>query len=72
MRNKIPASSRKARVNLSQYIIRHPVSPQKILYASSNGTTVYRTKYNEYWKENIKLFKVTERSEEMPVVRSIL
>jgi hypothetical protein len=57
----ILASSRKARVNLSQYIIRHPGNPsdclQKILYARSNGTIIYMTKYNEYWKENIKLFK---------------
>ena len=56
----IPASSRKARVNLSQYIIRHPVSLQKILYARSNGTIIYKTKYNEYWKENIKLFKAND------------
>jgi hypothetical protein len=68
----IPASSRKARMNLSQYIVRHPVSLQKILYAPSNGTIIYKTKYNAYWKENIKLFKVTERSEGMPVVRPIL
>ena len=47
----IPASSRKARVNLSQYIIRHPVSLQKILYARSNGTIIYKTRYNEYFKE---------------------
>ncbi len=53
----IPASSRKARVNLSQYIIKHPVSLQKILYARSNGTIIYKTRYNEYFKENIKLFK---------------
>jgi hypothetical protein len=33
---------------------------------------IYKTKYNEYWKENIKLFKVTERSEGMPVVLTIL
>ena len=59
----IPASGKKARVNLSQYIVRHPVSLQKILYARSNGTIIYKTKYNEYWKENIRLFKVTERSE---------
>ena len=45
-------------MNLSQYIvIRHPVSLQKILYARSNGTIIYKTKYNEYCKENIKLFK---------------
>jgi hypothetical protein len=30
---------------------------QKILYARSNGTIIYTTKYNEYWKENIKLFQ---------------
>ena len=53
----IPASNRKARVNLSQYIIRHPVALQKILYARSNGTIIYKTKYNEYFKENIKLLK---------------
>ncbi len=56
----IPAYSNKARVNLSQYIIRHPVSLQKILYARSNGTIIYKTKYNEYFKENIKLFKVSD------------
>jgi len=33
------------------------VSLQKILYAPSNGTIIYKTKYNAYWKENIKLFK---------------
>jgi hypothetical protein len=56
----IPALSQKARVNLSQYIVRHPVSLQKILYARSNGTIIYKTKYNEYWKENIKLFKAND------------
>jgi hypothetical protein len=56
----IPASSRKARMNLSQYIVRHPVSLQKILYARSNATIIYKTKYNEYWKENIKLFKADD------------
>jgi len=54
----IPASSRKARVNLSQYIIRNPISLQKILYARSNGTVIYTMKYNEYWKEN--LFKAND------------
>ena len=33
------------------------MSLQKILYARSNGTIIYKTKYNEYCKENIKLFK---------------
>ena len=56
----IPASNRKARVNLSQYIIRHSVSLQKILYARSNGTIIYKAKYTKYWKENIKLFKAND------------
>jgi diaminopimelate decarboxylase len=56
----IPASSKKARVNLSQYIIRHPVSLQKILYVRSNGTVIYKTKYNEYFKKNIKLFSAAD------------
>ena len=56
----IPASSRKARVNLSQYIIRNPISLQKILYARSNGTVIYTMKYNEYWKENMNLFKAND------------
>jgi hypothetical protein len=47
----VPAWSRKARVNLSQYIIRNPISLQKILYARPNGTIIYKTKYNEYWKK---------------------
>ena len=53
----IPTSSWKARVNLSQYIVRHPVSLKKIFYIKENSTVIYRTKYNAYWGENIKLFK---------------
>jgi hypothetical protein len=67
----IPAYSNKARVNLSQYIIRHPVSLQKILYARSNGTIIYKTKYNEYFKQNIKLFKagdfIAELTQHLPL-----
>jgi hypothetical protein len=54
------ASSKKACVNLSQYIIRHPVSLQKILYVRSKGTIIYKTKYNEYFKENINLFSAAD------------
>ena len=56
----IPASSQKARVNLSQYIIRHPVSLKKIMYIKEKGNIIYHTKYNGYWKENIKLFKAAD------------
>ena len=57
---QIPASSQKARVNLSQYIIRHPVSLKKVMYIKEKGNILYHTKYNDYWKENIKLFKATD------------
>ena len=56
---KIPATSNAARVNLT-YIARHPVSLKKIFYVKENGTVIYRTKYNEYWGENIKVFKAVD------------
>ena len=56
----IPSSSQKARVNLSQYIVRHPVSLKKIMYIEENSTIIYKTKFNEYWKESIKYFKATD------------
>jgi hypothetical protein len=57
---QIPATSQKARVNLSQYIIRHPVSLKKIMYIKEKANILYHTKYNGYWKENIKLFKASD------------
>ena len=56
----IPAASKKARVNLSQYIIRQLVSLKKIMYIKEKANVLYHTKYNDYWKENIKLFKATD------------
>jgi len=32
----------------------------KIPYIRSNSTVIYKTEYNEYWKENIKPIKVTD------------
>jgi len=56
----IPASSQKARVNISQYIIRHPVSFKKIMYIKEKGNILYHTKYNDYLGENIKLLKAAD------------
>jgi len=33
---------------------------KKIFYVKENGTVIYRTKYNEYWGENIKVFKAVD------------
>jgi hypothetical protein len=57
---RISPGSQKARVNLSQYIIRHPVFLKKVMYIKEKGNILYHTKYNDYWKENIKLFKATD------------
>lgn len=38
----------------------HPVSLKKIMYIKEKGNIIYHTKYNGYWKENIKLFKATD------------
>jgi hypothetical protein len=57
---KIPATSQNARVNLSQYIVRHLVSLKKIFYVKENSTVIYRIKYDAYWGENIKLFKAAD------------
>ena len=32
----------------------------KIFYVKENDTVIYRTKYNAYWGENIKLFKAVD------------
>jgi len=50
----------RARENLCQYIIRHPVSLKKIEYIPAKSKVLYHTKYNEYWKENIKLFTAND------------
>ncbi|MCG8571939.1 MAG: transposase, partial [Spirochaetes bacterium] len=46
----------KAREGLCQYIARHPVSLQKISYDPVKKKVLYHTKYNDYFKENVKLF----------------
>jgi hypothetical protein len=50
----------KARMNLCQYIARHPVSLKKVTYVKDKGKVFYKTKYNEYFKENVKLFNVLD------------
>jgi hypothetical protein len=57
---KIPTTSQNERIKFSQYIIRNPVSLQKIRFVPSKGTVIYKTEYNEYWKENIKFFKASD------------
>ncbi len=51
----IPAQDQKARTGLSQYIARHPVSLNKIIYIPEKAQVLYKTKYNDYFGENIQL-----------------
>ncbi|MBA7704139.1 hypothetical protein ES703_112939 [subsurface metagenome] len=36
------------------------MSLKKIMYIEENSTIIYKTKFNEYWKESIKYFKATD------------
>jgi hypothetical protein len=50
------ALDNKAREALGQYIARCPVSLQKLLYEPFKGKVIFKTKYNAYFKENLKVF----------------
>jgi hypothetical protein len=50
----------KIRENITQYIIRHPLSLQNIVYVKEKGTVIYHNKYNKYWGENTKVFKAAD------------
>lgn len=56
----LSANDEKGRESLCQYITRHPVSLKKITYEPFKKKVLYHTKYNEYFKENIKLFSATD------------
>ncbi len=45
---------------LSQYIARHTVSLNKIIYIPEKAKVLYKTKHNDYFGENIQLFTVTD------------
>lgn len=50
----------RARQNISQYITRHPLSLKKILYESTKGRVIYHTQYNDYFKENTRMFEACD------------
>ena len=47
----------KARENLSQYIARPPISLKKVFYEPFHSKVLFKTKYNDYFKENVKKVK---------------
>ena len=50
----------KARESLAQYIARCPISLKKIIYESFKGKVIFKTKYNAYFKENLKVYDPVE------------
>jgi len=53
---KIPAGSSRTREALAQYIARLPVSLGKMLVEEHEGSVLYRSEYNPYFKTNARLF----------------
>jgi hypothetical protein len=67
------ALDNKAREALWQYIARCPVSLQKLVYEPFKGKVIFKTRYNSYFKENLKVFEaedfLAELSRHIPPAR---
>jgi hypothetical protein len=57
---RITASDNKAREAIAQYMARCPVSLNKIIYEPFKGKVIFKTKYNKYFKENLKVYDADE------------
>jgi hypothetical protein len=57
---RIFGSDMEARESLAQYIARCPISLDKITYEAFHGRILFKTpKYNDYFKENFRVFDAT-------------
>ena len=50
----------KAKEALAQYMARYSVSLEKIVYEPVKGKVLFHTKYNKYFKENLKVFSAED------------
>ncbi len=57
---RIAASDSKAREAIAQYMARCPISLNKIIYEPFKGKVIFKTKYNKYFKENLKVYDADE------------
>ena len=55
--NSVQVLTDKARVNLSEYISRAPVSLKKLRYEPFMGRVLFHTQYNQYFGENVHMFE---------------
>jgi len=53
---KISGYDYKAKEALSQYIARAPISLKKLKYEPFKSKVLFKTKYNDYFKENFEIF----------------
>jgi hypothetical protein len=56
---RIPAGSSATRQALSQYIVRPPLSLQKLLVDEGRDAVVYRAPYSDYFRTDSKIFAPT-------------
>jgi hypothetical protein len=56
---RIPAGSSATRQALSQYIVRPPLSLQKLLVDEGRGSVLYRAPYSDYFRTDSKIFAPT-------------
>ena len=70
---RLYGSDNKTRESIAQYIVRPPLSLKKIRYEPFKGRVLYKTKYNEYFGENFKVYNgedfVSALSQHIPPAR---
>ena len=58
--NSVRILDGKSRTSLAEYISRPPISLKKIHYEPFKGRVLFHTHYNEYFKENLHMFKADD------------
>src|SRR6056297_549079 len=58
--NSVRILDESSRENLAQYLARPPISLKKIHYEGFKGRVLFHTHYNEYFKENVHMFKACD------------
>lgn len=56
----LPGGSSKERESLAQYLARPPISLKKVSFENFHGKVLFHTSYNDYFKENLKLFDASD------------
>ena len=57
---RLYGSDDKTRESIAQYLVRPPLSLNKIKYEPFKGKVLFKTKYNEYFGENFKVYNASD------------